>query len=123
VITRSGAGACVRASWLQVDPAGIDRLIDVYKTTSLPTIEDLEGFCSASLLVDHAPGRAVSQWAYDSIDAMRRNREQAATVRSTGTQQAGAKIPRCAGVRVGTGSPAGARDGLTAGLAQHISET
>ncbi len=88
----SGSGACVRASWLQVDPAGIDRLIDVYKTTSLPSIEDLEGFCSASLLVDHASGRAVSTVVYDSIEAMRRNRERASTIRSTGTQQAGAKI-------------------------------
>ena len=32
----------------------IDRGIDFYKTTILPALEELDGFCSASLLLDQA---------------------------------------------------------------------
>ena len=56
----AGEGACVRAIWVKVDPDQIDGGIDFYKTTILPALEGLEGFCSASLLVDRASGRGVA---------------------------------------------------------------
>ena len=89
---QSSEGACVRATWVKVDPDQIDRGIDVYKMTVLPALEELEGFCSASLLVDRASGRAVSSAAYDSVDAMERNRDQLDTLRGAGTQEAGAAV-------------------------------
>ena len=49
---RSRDGACVRATWMQVEPAQADRGIDMSKMAMLSAIEDLEGFCSASLMVD-----------------------------------------------------------------------
>jgi len=89
---RSPAGACVRAAWLQVEPAQADRAIDVYKVGSLPAMQSLAGFCSASLMIDRASGRAVSSVTYDSIEAMERNRDQARTVRAAGAQEAGAQV-------------------------------
>ena len=89
---RSAAGACVRATWVMVDPANLDRAIDVYKLASLPRLEDLAGFCSASLLVDRASGRAVSSVTYDSQQAMDDNREAAASMRSSTTKDAGAEL-------------------------------
>ena len=89
---QSQQGACVRATWMEVDPARMDRAIEVFRMTSLPAIEALEGFCSASLMVDRRSGRAVSSVTYDSHEAMERNRDQAATVRTAGAQQAGANI-------------------------------
>ncbi|HJQ48314.1 MAG TPA: hypothetical protein VJ870_18625 [Amycolatopsis sp.] len=89
---RSRPGCCVRATWFQVGPAELDRAIDVYKMASLPGIEDLDGFCSASLLVNRATGRAVSSVAYDSTEAMQRNREQAKVIRTAGTEDAGAQV-------------------------------
>ena len=86
---RSGQGACVRATWFRSDPDRIDRAIDVYKLTALPGLDDLEGFCSASLLVDRASGRAVSSATYDSLGAMERNRDQAGTLRARVSQEAG----------------------------------
>ena len=88
----SREGACVRASWLQVDSAQVDRAIETYKSSSLPAMENLAGFCSASLLVDRTSGRAVSSATYDSLEALERNREQAKTIRAAGTQQAGAQV-------------------------------
>jgi heme-degrading monooxygenase HmoA len=89
---RSGEGACVRATWVKIDPENMDRSIDVYKLASLPRMEDLAGFCSASLLVDRASGRAVSSVTYDSQEAMDSNREAAASMRSATTKEAGAEV-------------------------------
>ena len=89
---RSAEGACVRATWVKVDPANLDRSIDVYKLASLPRLEDLAGFCSASLLVDRASGRAVSSVTYDSQEAMDSNRDAAASMRSATTKEAGAEV-------------------------------
>jgi heme-degrading monooxygenase HmoA len=88
----SGEGACVRATWVRVAPDQIDQGINVYKTTVLPALEQMQGFCSASLLVDRSSGRAVSSATYDSVDAMQRNRDQLDNLRAAGTQEAGAEV-------------------------------
>jgi heme-degrading monooxygenase HmoA len=89
---RSRDGACVRATWMQVEPAQADRAIDMFKMAMLPAIEDLEGFCSASLMVDRLSGRAVSSVTYDSMESMERNREGARAVRTAGIEEAGAEV-------------------------------
>jgi quinol monooxygenase YgiN len=88
----SREGACVRATWIQGEPGQVDRAVDVYKMVTLPALENLEGFCSASLMVDRASGRAVSSVVYDSIDAMQRTREQAGALRAKTTRDAGAEV-------------------------------
>jgi quinol monooxygenase YgiN len=89
---KSADGACVRVTWVQIDPANIDRAIDVYKVATLPRAEELDGFCSASLLLDRSSGRAVSSVTYDSLEAMERNREAASAMRSATTKDAGAEV-------------------------------
>ncbi len=78
-------GTCVRAAWSRVSPAMTDRAIDFYKSTLLPAIERLDGFASASLLVDRASGRGVTSVAFDSRAAMERTRDQADYLRGTST--------------------------------------
>lgn len=89
---RSVAGACVRATWVKVDPEKLDRAIDIYRLASLPRLEDLAGFCSASLLVDRASGRAVSSVTYDTREAMDANREATASMRAATAKDAGAEM-------------------------------
>ena len=89
---RSNVGACVRATWVKVGPDQIDRAIDFYKMTILPALEELEGFCSASLLVDRASGRGVSSASFDSVEAMERNRDQLDRIRATGSQDVSAEV-------------------------------
>lgn len=78
----SGPGACVRATWLRTRPELFDRAVDFYRSTVLPAMEDLEGFCSASLMLDRASGRAVSSATFDSADAMDHNRDEARALRT-----------------------------------------
>jgi hypothetical protein len=89
---RSSEGACVRATWIKVDPDQIDRGIDFYKMTILPALEELEGFCSASLMVDRASGRGVACGTFDSFEALQRDREQLDRLRATGSQEVSAEI-------------------------------
>lgn len=89
---RSADGACVRATWIRMPPDQAERAIEFYKTSVLPSLEDLEGFCSASLLIDRSSGRGVSSSTFDSREAMDRNREQARELRNTRTRELGADV-------------------------------
>jgi heme-degrading monooxygenase HmoA len=86
---RSQDGACVRATWVTGDPARMDQNVDYYKTAVLPDLENLEGFCSASLMIDRASGRAVSCASFDSREAMERNREQSTALKNEKVREAG----------------------------------
>ncbi len=90
---RAGEGACVRATWLKVVPDQLSGSLDFYRTSVLPEMEGLDGFCSASLLVDHpASRRAVSCSTFDSVDAMARNRDEASELRSRRVRDLGAEV-------------------------------
>ena len=88
----SGPGACVRCTWVQMDAQGVDRGIDVYRSGVLPAIEEYDGFCSASLLVDRRSGRCVGATTFDSRDAMERGRERAREVRERGVREMGGTV-------------------------------
>lgn len=88
---RSHEGTCVRATWIKMRPDQYDRALDFYKTSVLPAMERLDGFCSASLMIDRATGRAVSSASFDSREAMERNREQARSLRTERLRDLGAE--------------------------------
>ena len=89
---RARQGTCVRSTWVDVAPGDVGNAIDVYRMVSLPAMEELDGFCSASLLVNRTSGMAVSSVAYDSLDALERSREKAAAVRAAATREARADV-------------------------------
>lgn len=90
---RSRDGACVRATWLKVVPDQLGRSLDFYRSAVLTEMERLDGFCSASLMVDHpASRRAVSCSTFDSMDAMARNRDQATELRRRRVRELGAEV-------------------------------
>jgi heme-degrading monooxygenase HmoA len=89
---RSADGACVRATWIKVPPDQADRAIEFYRTAVLSSLEDLDGFCSSSLLVNRSSGRAVSSTTFDSREAMERNEDKATELRNGRTRELGADI-------------------------------
>jgi heme-degrading monooxygenase HmoA len=78
----SNDGACVRATWATGDPAMADQNIEYFKSSVLPDLESLEGFCSASLLINRSTGVGVSSVTFDSREAMERNRERATSLKA-----------------------------------------
>ncbi len=73
-------------------PAAVDHAVYIYKMVSIPAIEEPDGFCSASLLVDRASGSAMSTETFDSREAMQLNREQADAIQSAGNQETAAQV-------------------------------
>ncbi|MFC5994629.1 antibiotic biosynthesis monooxygenase [Pseudonocardia hispaniensis] len=88
----SSPGACVRATWMQIPADRAVRAIDIYRMALLPMIEEFDGFCSASLLVDRAGGYGVSSVTFDSRDALVRSRDQAEALRHTGAHETGVTV-------------------------------
>lgn len=88
----STTGSCCRVTWMRLDHAGIERGIGLYRTAMLPEMETLEGFASASLLVNRAAGRACSTTTYDSRSAMDASRDRAWTIRDAGVREAGVDV-------------------------------
>ncbi len=80
-------GACLRASWTRGDVSRVDRAIDSYRAAVLPQIEELPGFCSASLFVDRETGRAVSSVTYASRQDMVDSRASATSMRRTAVEE------------------------------------
>jgi quinol monooxygenase YgiN len=84
----TGSGACVRAAWSRVPAPYVDRALAFYKNDLLPHIEQLDGFVSASLMIDRPSGRSVLSVAYESREAMERTRNEADYLRARSTQEA-----------------------------------
>jgi heme-degrading monooxygenase HmoA len=87
---RSGEGACARATWVQMPADQLDQGVEFYKASVLPDLEALEGFCSASLLVDRASGRSVSCASFESIEAMERSRDRVTALKNEKIREVGA---------------------------------
>lgn len=88
---QSRQGACARVSWLQGDPKAAESSIEAFRMV-LPTLEELPGFCSASLLINRDSGRAVSTVVYDTAANVAQTRGQASTLRTRAANQAGAEV-------------------------------
>jgi quinol monooxygenase YgiN len=86
------AGACARVSWMQVDPAGVEQMVETFRVSMLPQVEDLPGFCSVSLLVDRATGRSATSAVYESRQMLERSREAASDLRGSATWTTAAQV-------------------------------
>jgi hypothetical protein len=84
----SEPGTCVRAAWSRIDPRTIEQALDFYRYALLPEIEQLDGFVSASLMIDRANGTGVTSIAFETREAMVATREQADYLRGRSTQEA-----------------------------------
>jgi len=85
-------GSWCRVTWLQGDLSEIERTLDFFKHTVLPKLEESEGFCSASLLIDRSSGRCCSTARYDSKATLEATREIAAAMRARRTEMGGVEF-------------------------------
>ena len=45
-------GACARVIWTEGDPAQLDRMVDAFRMSVIPRVQELPGFDSLSLMID-----------------------------------------------------------------------
>lgn len=76
-------GACTRVIWSRADRGQQDRVLDAYRMTLVPQLEELPGFCSVSLMIDRERGRAASAVTFDDRASMEASQEDATRMRDT----------------------------------------
>jgi hypothetical protein len=81
-----------RATWLRTAPAKMDRAIDIYRRALLARIEQLPGFCSASLMVDRTSGRICATGSFNSLESLQLSRDEAWMIRESGIRESGVDI-------------------------------
>jgi quinol monooxygenase YgiN len=59
-------GACARVIWTQVEPRSMDRMLEAFRMSIVPRLEELPGFVGCSLMVDRTTGRCATAVTYDS---------------------------------------------------------
>ena len=89
-------GACCRVTWMRMGEGDLDRGIDRFRAEMLPDMQALDGFCSASLLVNRVTGQACATTTYDSREAMMAARERASQLRESRAREAGVEITEVA---------------------------
>ncbi|MGK5111984.1 MULTISPECIES: hypothetical protein [unclassified Geodermatophilus] len=74
-------GACTRVTWSRTEPANVERVLDAYKMSLLPRLEEMDGFCSASLMMDRREGNGAGAVTYADRATLERSRTNATAVR------------------------------------------
>jgi hypothetical protein len=70
---RAPDGAACRVTWTRGDPARMDEMMETFRTTIMPRLDGLPGFCSVSVMGDRQSGMSVLTAVYDDRDAMQRS--------------------------------------------------
>ena len=86
------AGACARLTWLSGDPGTADRAIDTYKMAVLPRLQEMDGFCSSSLMIDRDAGRVVGTVLFESREALEATRDAAKRIRERAADELDARV-------------------------------
>lgn len=85
----SPAGACARVTWARPPAGQLDAAVDAFKTNVLPLLEDQDGFCSASMLIDRESGILCGTASFDSMATVEGNRQFGAEQRAKMAEQSG----------------------------------
>lgn len=85
-------GAFARITWLSGESETADRAVEMFRMAVLPKVQELPGFCSASLLISREAGRAVGTVMFEDRDRLADSREATARIRRDATQESGATV-------------------------------
>ena len=85
-------GACARVTWLSGRPETADRAVDMFRMVVLPRVQEFDGFCAASFMVDREAGRAVGAVVFDSRESLEASRDATTQMRERVTQEMGATV-------------------------------
>jgi quinol monooxygenase YgiN len=83
----SADGACCRITWAR--PDDLDASVEMWRTRLLGEFEQMDGFCSASLLIDRSRGILCGTVTFDSREALVASRERARELREFADAQVG----------------------------------
>ena len=68
--------SCARVTWSRIDPTQVDTMIETFRTSLVPRLDHVPGFCSVSMLVDRQSGHGSLTAVYTDRQAMEDSRQQ-----------------------------------------------
>ena len=83
-------GCACRITWTRA--RDLDTTVDFWRNTLLSRFEAMDGFCSASMLIDRAGSRTCGTLTFDSQAALEASREEAAMIRETASREVGVEF-------------------------------
>ena len=86
----SHEGSACRIVWTRAQD--LDQAVDFWRTSLLPRFETMDGFCSASMLIDRAGNRTCGTVTFDSRAALEATRETAAGMRENAAREIGVEF-------------------------------
>lgn len=89
VMHRNQHGECCRVSWLKGD---LDAMTETFRVSLLPQLEQTDGFCSASLLLNRSSGLGCATTTWETREAMEASRSAADEMRQRAASDAGGEI-------------------------------
>ena len=96
----SPEGACARVTWLSGDTSIAERATDMFRMAVLPRVQEMDGFCSASLMVNRETGRACGTVSFESREHVERSRDAATRLREAVRTDLGATVDEVAEMEV-----------------------
>ena len=87
-----GDDACARVTWVRLDPAGIEGMLDAFRMSRIPRFDEFDGFCSLSLLVDRDTGRCSLTTVFRDRKALDDTREVVRSMREEFTGRLGMEV-------------------------------
>ena len=82
----------MRVTWPRIDPPRLDELLDTFRMGVLPRLEEMDGFCSASMLVDRSQGAAAGTVTFKDRASLERTRDAAAAIRERTSREIGVEF-------------------------------
>jgi hypothetical protein len=74
-------GSWCRVTWLTCPPEDIESTLDFFRDTVMARLEDFDGFCSASMMVDRETGQCCGTARFDTREDLEATREMAQGMR------------------------------------------
>ncbi|MEU8527726.1 antibiotic biosynthesis monooxygenase [Streptomyces sp. NPDC048629] len=87
---KSGAG--FRLTRFEVDPSGVDQLVETFRNTILPKVQAIAGFEGTAMLVDRAKGQGSVGALFTDRAAMVASRGKQSAIRGEAVSTTGAAI-------------------------------
>jgi len=90
VMHRAEHGEFCRVTWAQ--GSDMDRMLEVFKYETMPGVEELDGFCSASLLMNRDTGMVCVTTTWSTREEMQSSRQSADQLRKDAADNTGMEI-------------------------------
>ena len=85
-------GAWARVTWTRGDPARMEDMLSTFRSAIVPRLDDLQGFCSTSLLMDRQSGMSAVTAVYADRESMQAAADDVRAMREQFSQQLGLEV-------------------------------